>query len=299
MRWEYVLENLVAKVSLIAIKRRLFTLSQWSVSRGSRLTYVWITRKHGCERVYNGVFHRVPGTMITKIPCLIDRKSHTTLAARRFNQRFTLRRSLEFDLNGSSRAHLFSDNILKDLKQVCHHTRLARKRLPPVERRHRALRRWRVIVVKPLVRIVGSLDQCLSTGCIVHTRVYQNFPGVYQLHSVYRGVPDVCSSKTVNCPTYILCSSAVCELFTFFKTVYIGWCALCRLYIGRVSNLRGLSWRTRFLVVRWFFLCTEQRIRHRARTSVSSIPNAFPAPRGCSVASHALNATVEQSDSGR
>jgi len=96
-------------------------------------------------------------------------------------------------------------------------------------------------VVKPLVRIVGSLDQCLSTGCIVHTRVYQNFPGVYQLHSVYRGVPDVCSSKTVNCPTYIFCSSAVCELFTFFKTVYIGWCALSFVFHLFVCNVDQMT----------------------------------------------------------
>ena len=81
-------------------------------------------------------------------------------------------------------------------------------------------------VAKLASELQGYLEQCLSTGCIVHPRVYQNFPGVYQLHGVYRGVPDVCSSKTVNCSAYVLCSSAVCKVFTHFKTVFIGWCAL-------------------------------------------------------------------------
>jgi len=41
--------------------------------------------------------------------------------------------------------------------------------------------------------LLDSLEQCLSTGCIVHPRVYQNFPGVYHRDGVYRGVRGVCS----------------------------------------------------------------------------------------------------------
>ena len=40
-------------------------------------------------------------------------------------------------------------------------------------------------------------NQCLSTGCIVHPRVYQNFPGVYHRGGMYRGIPDVYSIRTV------------------------------------------------------------------------------------------------------
>jgi len=36
-----------------------------------------------------------------------------------------------------------------------------------------------------------ALKQCLSTGCIVHPKVCQNFSGVYDRGGVYRGVPDV------------------------------------------------------------------------------------------------------------
>jgi len=43
-----------------------------------------------------------------------------------------------------------------------------------------------------LVHICSGLAQCLSTGRVVHPRVYQNFPGVYQLDGVYRGVPYMC-----------------------------------------------------------------------------------------------------------
>jgi len=43
----------------------------------------------------------------------------------------------------------------------------------------------------------GFVEQCLSTGCIVHPSVYQNFPRVYQLDGVRMGLPDVCSSRTV------------------------------------------------------------------------------------------------------
>jgi len=45
--------------------------------------------------------------------------------------------------------------------------------------------------------ITCGLHQCLSTGCIVHPRVYQNFPGVYHCDGVYRGVPGVCSWRTI------------------------------------------------------------------------------------------------------
>jgi len=30
-----------------------------------------------------------------------------------------------------------------------------------------------------------TLEQCLSTGCIVHPRVYQNFPRVYRRDGVH------------------------------------------------------------------------------------------------------------------
>jgi len=41
------------------------------------------------------------------------------------------------------------------------------------------------------------LEQCLSTGCIVHPRVYQDFPGVFQPDGVCRGVPDVCFARKI------------------------------------------------------------------------------------------------------
>jgi len=43
------------------------------------------------------------------------------------------------------------------------------------------------------------LEQCLPTGCIAHPSVYQNFPGVYQLHGVYQ----MCAlRKQSHCLTY-------------------------------------------------------------------------------------------------
>jgi len=64
--------------------------------------------------------------------------------------------------------------------------------------------------------LVEALLQCLSIGCIVHPRVYQNFPEVYQLDGVHRGVPDVCSSRTVKLlSTYVLCSSKMYQLLRF------------------------------------------------------------------------------------
>ena len=36
------------------------------------------------------------------------------------------------------------------------------------------------------LRIGHGLEQCLSTWCIVHPRVYQNFPGVYHRDGVYQ-----------------------------------------------------------------------------------------------------------------
>jgi len=58
-----------------------------------------------------------------------------------------------------------------------------------------------------VVKNVLCLAQCLLTQWILHPRVYQNFPGVYQLDGVYQ----LCAlQEQPHCPTYVLCSSAVC-----------------------------------------------------------------------------------------
>ena len=50
-----------------------------------------------------------------------------------------------------------------------------------------------------------SLEQCLSTGCIVHPRVYQNFLGVYHCDGVYQ----VCAlEEQSDCLTFNLLSSS-------------------------------------------------------------------------------------------
>ena len=57
------------------------------------------------------------------------------------------------------------------------------------------LRKFHTVQMFPLMRMQlrNHVDQCLSTGCIVHPRVYQNFLGVYHCDGLYRGVPGVCS----------------------------------------------------------------------------------------------------------
>ena len=45
--------------------------------------------------------------------------------------------------------------------------------------------------------------------------------------------------KQSHCPTYVFCSSAVCQLFTDFKTVFIGVCGFSvfsRLFICNVGQ---------------------------------------------------------------
>jgi len=74
--------------------------------------------------------------------------------------------------------------------------------------------------------------QCLSTRCIVHPRVYQNFPGVY------RGVPDVCSSRTVT--LFHICCLLQGSVLTFHRLLSIGWCALSvfsRLFFCNVGQM--------------------------------------------------------------
>jgi len=94
---------------------------------------------------------------------------------------------------------------------VCYHDNLHQRSLALIWRCWKLAKATLTFLARGRHHIInfGPLWQCLSTRGIVHPRVYQNFPGVYELDGVYRGVPDVCSSKTVNCPTYVFCTSAV------------------------------------------------------------------------------------------
>jgi len=75
------------------------------------------------------------------------------------------------------------------------------------------LRRW--VRCKLSFSSRGVLDQCLSTGCVVHPKVYQNFPWVYHCDGMYRGVPDVCSSRIVTLSHK--CSSLQHSVLTFHR----------------------------------------------------------------------------------
>jgi len=86
---------------------------------------------------------------------------------------------------------------------------------------------------------VHNPAQCFSTGCIVHTKVYQNFPGVYHRDGVYRSVPDVCSPRTVTSP-HIQCSLAQCANLSQALKSYTGECKLSlfsRLFVGNVGQV--------------------------------------------------------------
>jgi len=58
--------------------------------------------------------------------------------------------------------------------------------------------------------VYSLLDQCLSTGCMIHPRVCQNFPECTNLMGC-TGVCQMCAlQEQSHCSTYVLCSSAVC-----------------------------------------------------------------------------------------
>ena len=87
---------------------------------------------------------------------------------------------------------------------------------------------------KSLDKNMNVLKRCLSTGCVVQPRVYQNFPGVY------RGVPDVCYSRTVTLSH--ICPLLQCSVLTFhrFKNRICRGCSLSvfsRLFVCTVGHM--------------------------------------------------------------
>jgi len=60
--------------------------------------------------------------------------------------------------------------------------------------------------------------QCLSTGCIVHPRVYQNFPGVYHWDGVYQMC--VLQEQSHRLTFNVICVSIVCQPFTGPEIIY-------------------------------------------------------------------------------